>query len=80
MTEDKGKPRKLLDQIADLMNGYLDEAKTDEEREAAIATGLQTLVNFAVLSAFTAGLTEDEMHDVVRDIYTAYTESRAQHD
>jgi hypothetical protein len=77
MTEDKGKPRKLLDQLADLMNGYLNEAKTDEEKEAALATGLQTLVNFAVLSAFTAGLTEDEMHDVVHDIYTMYNESRA---
>ena len=77
MTEDKGKPRKLLDQIADLMNGYLDQATTDEEREAAIATGLQTLVNFAILSAFTAGLTEDEMHDVVHEIYSMYNESRA---
>ena len=77
MTEDKGKPRKLLDQLADLMNGYLNEAKTDEEREAAIATGLQTLVNFAILSSCTAGLTEDEMHDVVHEIYSMYNESRA---
>lgn len=77
MTEDRSKPRKLLDQLADLMNGYLDEAKTDEEREAAIATGLQTLVNFAILSSCTAGLTEDEMHDVVHEIYSMYNEGRA---
>lgn len=77
MTEDKSKPRLLLDQLADLMNGYVDEAKTDEEKETALATGLQTLVNFSVLSACTAGLTEDEMHDVVHQIYSMYNESRA---
>ena len=76
MTEDKSKPRKLLDQLADLMNGYLDEAKTDEEKETALATGLQTLVNFAILSSCTAGLTEDEMHDVVHEIYSMYNEGR----
>jgi hypothetical protein len=76
MTEDRSKPRKLLDQLADLMNGYLNEATTDEEREAAIATGLQTLVNFAILSSCTAGLTEDEMHDIVHQIYSMYNESR----
>lgn len=76
MTEDKSKSRKLLDKLADLMNGYLNEATTDEEREAAIATGLQTLVNFAILSSCTAGLTEDEMHDVVHEIYSVYNEGR----
>lgn len=76
MTKDKSQKRKLLDKLADLMNGFLDEAKTDEEREAAIATGVQTLVNFALLSSFTAGVSEDEMHDVVRDVYEVYVESK----
>jgi len=77
MTGDQSNPRKLLDKLASLMNGYLDEATTDKERESAITTGLQTLVNFAILSSCTTGLTEDEMHDVVHKIYSVYNEGKA---
>lgn len=77
VTEEKSKKRVLLDQLADLMNAHLDKAETDEQREEAIATGLETLLNFGLLSAFTAGMDEDDLHDIVHAVYDLYTEKKA---
>lgn len=76
MTEEKSQKRVLLDQLADLMNAHLNKATNDDEREAAIATGLETLINFGLLSAFTAGMDEDDLHDIVHVVYDLYSEKK----
>ena len=61
--------KKILDDLGDLMNKYIEEIQDEDARTEMINNCLEVLVLFALISSHVAGIDEDTMHDLVHETY-----------